>query len=109
MKKLEPGRCQTFSDEGLVEGILGQEIHRAFQVPANPEHEGPAGGWPCYLTPEQRLSSTAIPRYVVATQRCVAQSTRDSAAAKEAMIKKEGRNINSGCDSGLGTEWNIAK
>jgi hypothetical protein len=54
-----------FSDEGLVEGILGQEIHRAFQVPANPEHEGRAGKWPCYLTPETEIehhSDTQIRR-----------------------------------------------
>src|SRR5215813_13899651 len=31
-----------FADQDLVEGILGQEIGRAFQVPANPVHEGAA-------------------------------------------------------------------
>src|SRR5262245_41585883 len=44
-----------FPDESLVEGVLGQEICRAFQVPTDPEHEGPAGGWPCYFTPEAEI------------------------------------------------------
>jgi hypothetical protein len=54
-----------FPDEGLVEGILGQEIRRAFQVPTNPEHEGPAGEWLRYLTPETEIehrSDTQIRR-----------------------------------------------
>src|SRR5215471_8315974 len=29
-----------FPDKDLVEDILGQEIRRAFQVPANPDHKG---------------------------------------------------------------------
>src|SRR5215831_9766806 len=44
-----------FPDEDLVEGILGQEIRRAFQVPANPVHEGPVGGWLRHLTPETEI------------------------------------------------------
>src|SRR5262245_3608319 len=47
--------ADVFPDEDLVEGILGQEISRAFQAPANPVHEGPAGGWPRYLTPETEM------------------------------------------------------
>ena len=41
-----PEGADFFPDKGLVEGILGQEIRRAFQVPADPEHERPAGGGP---------------------------------------------------------------
>lgn len=54
-----------FPDEGLVEGILGQEIRRAFQMPANPVHEWSAGGWPRHFTPETEIehhSDTQIRR-----------------------------------------------
>src|SRR5438094_3756219 len=51
-----------FPDEGLVEGILGQEIRRTFQVPTDPDHKGPAGGWPYHLTPETETEHHSDPQ-----------------------------------------------